>query len=58
MKSLIVIYIPTDNTPSSKKDRKNLARDFNEKKPEGSEMLLIEDPSRKKVEVQVFFNPY
>jgi hypothetical protein len=57
MESLIVIYLPDGNVPTEKKDRKTMKDNFEKNKPYGSEILLIIDPNRTKVEVEVFFKP-
>jgi len=56
MKSLIVIYIPLESTPKKKKGRRKCKEGFEKNKPEGSDILIISDPARSKVETEVFFN--
>jgi len=52
MKSVIVIFIPYDSAPTSK----GAIKSWKDIKCEGFEVIVISDPARTKVEVEVFFN--
>ena len=57
MKVLIVFYIPTDIIPNSRKARKRMTKSFKKKRPEGSEIIIIEDPTVQFIHTEVFFKP-
>ena len=57
MKTLIVFYIPTEVIPLNKKGRKRMTKSLKSKRPEGSEIIIIEDPTVKFIHTEVFFNP-
>ncbi len=59
MKSVVVIFIPPRDTQEEKAFLdENLKKLKDSNLHEGFDIMYIEDPARKKVEVEVFFNPY
>jgi len=59
MKSVVVIFIPPRDTQEEKDFLdENLKKLKDSNLHEGFDIMYIEDPARKKVEVEVFFNPY
>jgi len=57
MKAIIVIYIPLEFAPKGKEEERKCKKSFTESIPAGTDVLLINDPTRKKSKVEVFFNP-
>jgi hypothetical protein len=58
-KSVIVIYIPPRATQEEKDFLDaNLQKLKDSQLHEGFDIMYIEDPARKKAEVEVHFNPY
>ena len=53
MKSIVVIYIPFEFKPKKKFGTKKMKREW---ESAGFKTLVIIDPAREKVEVEVFFN--